>query len=147
MYKMNINTFDILLLFVLAIVVSMIIGYNIVYIIDKKISNVNINIPPVYVPKPNVIVKINKDNFDVNVETNFQQLNGKAESDYQIINKPRNLSRESIESFGNLGSNTDSFSSDSDSGSGYGSTDSDSESNSHFIEFHDNFAQPDFKKN
>jgi hypothetical protein len=57
---MDIRGFDLILLFILSIVVSMIIGYNIIYIIDKKISSVNINIPPVKIPKPVVTVKINK---------------------------------------------------------------------------------------
>ena len=42
---MDIATFDILLLFILAIAVSMIIGMNVLYIVDKKLSDVQINIP------------------------------------------------------------------------------------------------------
>lgn len=74
---MDIRGFDLILLFILSIVVSMIIGYNIIYIIDKKISSVNINIPPVKIPKPIVTVKINKmtgdnDKYLVDVTKSFQ---------------------------------------------------------------------------
>lgn len=77
---MDIRSFDLILLFILAIVVSMIIGYNIIYIIDKKISSVTINIPPVNIPKPIVSVKINKiegdnDKYLVNVTRAFQNSN------------------------------------------------------------------------
>ena len=33
---MEINTFDILLLFILAIAISLIIGINVLYVVDKK---------------------------------------------------------------------------------------------------------------
>lgn len=55
---MNIKTFDIVLLFVLSIVMSMLIGYNIIFMIDKKLSSVNINIPPVNVPKSEIVVNV-----------------------------------------------------------------------------------------
>jgi len=42
---MDITTLDILLLFVLAITVSLIIGINVLYMVDKKLSDVRINIP------------------------------------------------------------------------------------------------------
>lgn len=52
---MNINTFDIVLLFILAISVSLIIGFNVMFIVNKKLSNIRINIPSC--PKPNVYIK------------------------------------------------------------------------------------------
>ena len=52
---MNINTFDIILLFILAITVSLIIGFNVMFIINKKLSDIKINIP--MCPKPNVYIK------------------------------------------------------------------------------------------
>ena len=52
---MNINTFDILLLFILAITVSLIIGFNVMFIVNKKLSDIKINIPTC--PKPNVYIK------------------------------------------------------------------------------------------
>jgi len=88
---MNINSFDIILLFILAISVSMIIGYNIVHIIDKKISSVNINIPPINVPKPCVTVRINEkgDKHDVKIEKKYKYPNNS------------NQKMAKIESFGN----------------------------------------------
>ncbi len=55
---MIIRIFDIVLLFILLLTVSMIIGYNIVFIIDKKISNVTVNIPPIKVPTPQVTLHV-----------------------------------------------------------------------------------------
>ena len=52
---MNINTFDIILLFILAITVSLIIGFNVMFIVNKKLSDIKINIP--MCPKPNVYIK------------------------------------------------------------------------------------------
>lgn len=62
---------DIIMVTLLIIVISVVIGLNIVSVVDKKLSDVQINIPPF--PKPNVIVNINKkdvDNFDVSVSQN-----------------------------------------------------------------------------
>ena len=55
---MDIRIFDIILMFILLLTVSMIIGYNIVFIIDKKISSVTVNIPPVKVPVPQVTLYV-----------------------------------------------------------------------------------------
>ena len=52
---MDINIFDIILLFILAITVSLIIGFNVMFIINKKLSDIKINIP--MCPKPNVYIK------------------------------------------------------------------------------------------
>ena len=59
--------FDIIAIMLLIIVISVIIGLIIVNVVGKKMSEVQINIPPF--PKPNVIVNINKkDNEKYNVE-------------------------------------------------------------------------------
>lgn len=42
---MNIDAFSLLILFILAIVVSLIIGINVIYIVDNKLSDIVINIP------------------------------------------------------------------------------------------------------
>lgn len=47
---MEIETFDILLLFTLALALAMIIGINVLYIVDKKLGDVQINVPAC--PKP-----------------------------------------------------------------------------------------------
>jgi hypothetical protein len=74
---MEINTFDILLLFILAITVALIIGMNVIYIVDKKMSDIRINVPPC--PTPNVYIKsqngifskIDVDNVDRNTIINL----------------------------------------------------------------------------
>lgn len=58
---MEIKTFDLLLLFILAITVALIIGFNVIYIVDKKLNNIKINIPPC--PKPNVYLKMDGNNI------------------------------------------------------------------------------------
>lgn len=52
---MEIKTFDILLLFILAITVALIIGINVIYVVDKKLSDIKINVPPC--PVPNVYIR------------------------------------------------------------------------------------------
>ena len=65
-------------MFVLLLTVSMIIGYNIVFIIDKKISNVTVNIPPVKVPTPQVTLYVQP----------FEGLNGDLRyNTYPNVNK------------------------------------------------------------
>ena len=110
---MEISIFDVILLFILSIAVSMIVGYNIIYIIDKKISSVNINIPPVYVPKPVVNIKINKkDNnkFDIQVEKeiineeiNQEVVNEKiSNAKLQVEQKNELVVNNNIENFRNI---------------------------------------------
>lgn len=90
---MNIKTFDIVLLIILSIAVSMIIGYNILYIIDKKLSSVNINIPSVQVPQANIVIKvINKGdgNYDYKVEQTLEKIdNQKIMNNNLIIDKSK----------------------------------------------------------
>lgn len=106
---MEISIFDVILLFILSIAVSMIVGYNIIYIIDKKISSVNINIPPVYVPKPVVNIKINKkDNnkFDIQVEkeiVNEEVINEKiSNAKVQVEQKNELVVNNNLENFRNI---------------------------------------------
>jgi hypothetical protein len=40
------------------IVTSIIVGFNIINLIDKKINNISVNIPPVKIPKPKVVIKM-----------------------------------------------------------------------------------------
>lgn len=59
---MELSTFDILLLFMFAIAVSLVIGVNVLYIVDKKLNDIQINVPacPIPVcPKPICYPKIN----------------------------------------------------------------------------------------
>lgn len=53
------NTLDIIIIILLAITISIIIGLSIVNLIDKKINNVSVNIPPIVVPEQNVKLNVN----------------------------------------------------------------------------------------
>lgn len=77
---MNISTFDILLLFLLAIVVSMIVGTNVMYVIDKKMSDISINIPDRQYPQPNIFIqtedgKVKRVSMTINDSVNSSQNN------------------------------------------------------------------------
>lgn len=70
--------FDIIAIILLVIVISVVIGLNIVSVVGNKLSEVQINIPPF--PKPNVIVNINKkdtEKYNVEVlENNISTITG-----------------------------------------------------------------------
>ena len=54
------------------ITVSVIIGLSIVNVVDKKLSNVSINIPPVKIPETKIVVNIcesSKRKLDVNAKS------------------------------------------------------------------------------
>lgn len=55
---MNINGTDCIYVLILIVTISCIIGLLIVFIIDKKISDVTINIPKMDVPQSNIVLKI-----------------------------------------------------------------------------------------
>jgi len=66
------NTFDIIIILIVIIVIVVLIGININSVIDNKLSKVAVNIPPITIPSPKVIVKIQKscgsDDYDVFIE-------------------------------------------------------------------------------
>ena len=47
---------DYILLFLLIMVISIIIGLNIVGIVDNKIKNISVNLPPIKIPDPTIIM-------------------------------------------------------------------------------------------
>jgi hypothetical protein len=53
---MIIDASDILILFCLAILVSLIIGMNVMNVVDKKISDISINVPGPKCPQPNIVI-------------------------------------------------------------------------------------------
>lgn len=53
-----VNLTDTFFIILFAIVVATIIGLNIVNVVDKKISNVSVNIPPINIPKQNIILSV-----------------------------------------------------------------------------------------
>ena len=63
----KLDTFFICLLIV---AISIIFGMNVLSLIDKKISNVSINIPPIAVPQPSIVVHIHKSNGTIKTVSN-----------------------------------------------------------------------------
>lgn len=57
------STYNTILIIVIVIVVTCIIGLNLVYLIDKKVSNIAVNIPPL--PKPKVTIKFDHQRVQV----------------------------------------------------------------------------------
>lgn len=58
---MNINGVDAIYVLLLIVIIGCIIGFSVVFLIDRKISDVSINIPRLDVPEPNIVLKINGD--------------------------------------------------------------------------------------
>lgn len=56
---------DIILILAFATVVALIIGFNIVSVVDNKISNVSVNVPPIQLP--GIVVKIQRESGDYSV--------------------------------------------------------------------------------
>ncbi|MBA42562.1 MAG: hypothetical protein CMF62_00950 [Magnetococcales bacterium] len=71
------------------IVVSLIIGFNIVSLIDKKINNISVNVPPFKVPEPKVVVKMceNFDQISKNKEDKENKENKENKEDKKDNNK------------------------------------------------------------
>ena len=67
------DIFDILLIFLIAVIIIWATTYNINTSINSKLSNISINIPPITIPQSQIVVKIQKPNtlnntYDVFVE-------------------------------------------------------------------------------
>jgi hypothetical protein len=81
------RTLDIIIIVLFIVVLTMIVGLNIVSLIDKKLGNVEIIVPPI---KPNIIVKINKDDLVYKIENeddtnkNFKEKEGFASVKQEI---------------------------------------------------------------
>lgn len=66
------ETFDIIIMIIIILIIMIIFTVNISSILDNKLSNVEINIPPINIPDPQIIVKIQKkcesDDYDIYIE-------------------------------------------------------------------------------
>jgi len=66
------NTFDIIILITVILIIMILFTVNINSVLDNKLSNVEINIPPINIPDPQITVKIQREcgseNFDVYVD-------------------------------------------------------------------------------
>jgi len=83
----SISKMDIIIIIILSLLVAFIIGFNIIQLIDNKLSSVSINIPPSKCNIPPIY--LNLDN-DKTIKLN------------NYINDETNISNNTIESYGNL---------------------------------------------
>lgn len=63
---------DIFIIILFVITVSIIIGLSVVNMIDKKISNISVNIPPLKVPKQTVVVKFGENHIQCDAKERVQ---------------------------------------------------------------------------
>ena len=66
------KSFDIIIIIIAIIIIVALISINVSSLLDNKLSNISVNIPPITIPNPQIIVKVQKtcgsDSFDVYVE-------------------------------------------------------------------------------
>lgn len=102
------QSIDFIIILIIGIILSIILGFGVVSVIDNKINNVSINIPPISVPQPTIIVKIDKQisnsigDYDVyiNNENNIDEnkehyMHEKIEGFENVVNKSTNTTIES----------------------------------------------------
>lgn len=77
---MNLEAFDILVLFLLAIAISVVIGVNVMYMVDKKMSEISINVPPC--PQPAIFIQTE----DGKVKSVMMSSNANANNSEQVEN-------------------------------------------------------------
>jgi len=66
------RTVDIIILGIVIIIIALIIGFNIVNVIDTKLNNVSVNIPPI--PVPNIVVNVQKKDGEYSVFVNNEKI-------------------------------------------------------------------------
>ena len=79
------NKIDIFFIILFMIVISMVIGLRVVDSIDRKISNIAIRMPPIAVPKPHIVINLQKDGEDGPYQTCVQD---KTEETKKNLNQP-----------------------------------------------------------
>ena len=102
---MEYDIIDILTVIIILILVSAIIIINVTNVINKKLTGISVNIPPINIPDPNITVKIqkhcdknnNEDDYKIYVERNMPSM-------YDI--SP--VIEKNIEKFESVGSGSDS---------------------------------------
>lgn len=79
------NKTDIIFIIIFIIIVTLLVGINISNLIDKKISDISVNLPKINIPKPQITLNIttdNKEKFIVCTETNNNKSPNKTEDDH-----------------------------------------------------------------
>jgi hypothetical protein len=104
------NKIDFIIMVILALLVAFIIGFNIIQIVDSKLSSVTINVPPQNCQLPPIYLSVDKENNNfkqikfndvVSVESNksMYSLNNNLDN---IENYKENINENINENFGNL---------------------------------------------
>src|SRR5689334_21741502 len=67
-----INKYDILIILIIAIIIAVIVAINVKKTLNDKLSNIEVKIPQIEIPQPNIIVKVQKkcdsEEFDVHID-------------------------------------------------------------------------------
>ncbi len=92
-----VSKIDVCVIIILVSVVSIIIGFNIVSLIDKKISNVCINIPPIKIPPPQVNVTIKREDTIPKIVAFQPKTVGANVENFASVSSPDNKQELSIE--------------------------------------------------
>jgi hypothetical protein len=71
---MDIKTFDLVLLFVLSLCLSLVIAINVLFVVDKKLNNLKINVPVC----PTPIVNVNGSKVDISYQNNIKKNNNET---------------------------------------------------------------------
>jgi len=80
------TTIDTFFIIIFLVVSSIIIGLNVVSVVDKKLGNVSVNVPPVKIPKTNIYVNVcegSKGKIHVSISDNYDKGNQYDKSDKQ----------------------------------------------------------------
>ena len=90
------DNIDIFFFIILMIVVSAFIGLNIISIVDKKLSNLSINMPNITMPPAEVILNIenDKNKYKIKCLNNLKKKENKDKNDYIEVKPERNLNDE-----------------------------------------------------
>lgn len=121
MTESGFSKIDIIIIIILCLLVAFIIGFNIIQIVDNKLSSVVINVPPSKCTMPPIYVNLNNDKdgkLDIkssgisignNSYSTFSDLESKEGTESFTINYDYDDEDKSVESFGNLTDNPESI--------------------------------------
>jgi hypothetical protein len=106
------NKMDFIIIIIISLLVAFIIGFNIIQVIDSKLSAVTINVPPQNYNIPPIYLNIDKDSNIKQIKLNdFISLSKNSSSQENFDNisnnssSPSGLLDQQIENFGNIADN------------------------------------------
>lgn len=74
------NTFDIIIFGTIIVVIIILVVVNINNTLDNKLSNISVNIPPINIPEPQIVVKVQKSCSSPDYDVYVQKEGGSTES-------------------------------------------------------------------